>query len=86
MRELGGLAEDAHRRVGGRAAEVFDRVCVIDVGFGRVMADAANAELVPDKTAAAAWVRGHAEPGSLVLVKASHGLALDELVRDLVAA
>jgi UDP-N-acetylmuramoyl-tripeptide--D-alanyl-D-alanine ligase len=86
MRELGALAEEAHRRVGRRAAEVFDRVCVVDVGYGRVMAESADAELVPDKQAAARWVREHAEPGSLVLVKASHGLALDELVRDLLAA
>jgi UDP-N-acetylmuramoyl-tripeptide--D-alanyl-D-alanine ligase len=86
MRELGALAEDAHRRVGRRAAEVFDRVCVIDVGYGRLMAEAADADLVPDKQAAAGWVREHAKPGSLVLVKASHGLALDELVRDLLPA
>jgi UDP-N-acetylmuramoyl-tripeptide--D-alanyl-D-alanine ligase len=86
MRELGALADDAHRRVGRRAAEVFDRICVIDVGYGRLMAEAADADLVADKQAAARWVREHAEPGSLVLVKASHGLALDELVRDLLPA
>ena len=86
MRELGALAEEAHREVGKRAAEIFDAVCVIDVGYGRVLAEAANGSLVPDKQAAASWVRMQAAPGSLVLVKASHGLALDELVRDLVAA
>jgi UDP-N-acetylmuramoyl-tripeptide--D-alanyl-D-alanine ligase len=85
MRELGALAEEAHRRVGRSAAEVFDQVCVIDVGFGAVLAEAAHASLVPDKVAAAAWVREHATAGSLVLVKASHGLALDEVVRALVA-
>ena len=86
MRELGTLAEEAHRRVGRKAAEVFDRVCVIDVGFGRLLAEAAGATLVADKQAAAGWVREQAGPGSLVLVKASPGLALDELVRELVAA
>jgi UDP-N-acetylmuramyl pentapeptide synthase len=86
MRELGALAEEAHREVGKRAAEIFDAVCVIDVGYGRVLAEAANGSLVRDKQAAARWVREQAAPGSLVLVKASHGLALDELVRDLAAA
>jgi UDP-N-acetylmuramoyl-tripeptide--D-alanyl-D-alanine ligase len=86
MRELGSLAEEAHRRVGRRAAEIFDDICVIDVGFGRLLAEEARATLVPDKPAAARWVRDTATPGSLVLVKASHGVALDELVRELCAA
>src|SRR5919204_1026622 len=73
MRELGELADEAHRRVGRRAAEVFDHVCVIDVGFGRVLAEAAQATLVPDKKAAARWVREEAVAGAVVLVKASHG-------------
>src|SRR2546421_488731 len=30
MRELGSLSEESHRRVGERAAEVFDAVCVVD--------------------------------------------------------
>jgi UDP-N-acetylmuramoyl-tripeptide--D-alanyl-D-alanine ligase len=86
MRELGALAEDAHRRVGRRAAEVFDAVCVLDVGLGKVLAQAAGARLVSSKAEAARWVREEATPGSLVLVKASHGVALDELVRELLAA
>jgi UDP-N-acetylmuramoyl-tripeptide--D-alanyl-D-alanine ligase len=86
MRELGALAEEAHHRVGRRAAEVFDAVCVIDVGLGRLIAAEAGASLVATKAEAASWVRENATPGSLVLVKASHGVALDELVRDLVAA
>jgi len=83
MRELGSLAEDAHRRVGLRAAEVFDRVAVVDVGLGSLLADAAGAQLLPDRSAAEDWVRATARPGDRVLVKASHGVALYELVEEL---
>ena len=85
MRELGELAEEAHRTVGRRAAEVFDEVCVVDVGLGRVMAEAAGAYLAPDKPSAVRWVRERAGEGSQVLVKASHGVALDEVVAELTA-
>ena len=83
MRELGALAEDAHRRVGIRAREVFDAVCVIDIGNGRVLAEAATGDLVPDKAAAVRWVRTHAGEGDIVLVKASHGVALEDVVHEL---
>jgi UDP-N-acetylmuramoyl-tripeptide--D-alanyl-D-alanine ligase len=84
MRELGPLAAEAHERVGGRARRVFDRVAVVDVGHGRLLAEAAGADLVPDPAAGAAWVRDHAAPGDVVLVKASHGVALHEAVEELV--
>lgn len=76
MRELGPLAVDAHREVGDRARAVFDAVCVIDTGNGRLLAEAAGADLVADRDAAAEWVRSHAQPGDVVLVKASHGVGL----------
>jgi UDP-N-acetylmuramoyl-tripeptide--D-alanyl-D-alanine ligase len=85
MRELGPLSEDAHRRVGKRAAEVFDAVAVVDGERARPMAEAAAAEVVPDRAAAAEWVRNHAKPGDRVLIKASHGVRLDELVKELSA-
>ncbi len=85
MRELGSLADESHRRVGRRAAEVFDAVCVIQGHHARALADAAGAEVVPDREAAADWVRRNAAPGDRVLIKASHGVRLDELVRDLTA-
>ncbi|OLB93035.1 MAG: UDP-N-acetylmuramoyl-tripeptide--D-alanyl-D-alanine ligase [Chloroflexi bacterium] len=85
MRELGALAAESHRRVGQRAAEVFDAVCVIQGDHSRVLAEAAGAEVVPDREAAAEWVRRNAAPGDRVLIKASHGVRLDELVRDLTA-
>jgi UDP-N-acetylmuramoyl-tripeptide--D-alanyl-D-alanine ligase len=86
MRELGSLSDDAHRRVGRRAAEVFDAVAVVDGERARPMAEAAGAQVVPDRAAAAEWVRQNAKPGDRVLVKASHGVRLDELVQELTSA
>ncbi|MDQ6919740.1 MAG: UDP-N-acetylmuramoyl-tripeptide--D-alanyl-D-alanine ligase [Candidatus Dormibacteraeota bacterium] len=83
MRELGPLAREAHQRVGARAREVFDELCVVDVGNGRLLAEAAGAELVPDKPAAVRWVRARAGEGDVVLVKASHGVALEDVVEEL---
>src|SRR6266705_1652129 len=77
MRELGSLSEESHRRVGERAAEVFDAVCVVDGERAKVMAQAAGAELVPDRAAAADWVRRNAAEGDRVLIKASRGVRLD---------
>ena len=85
MRELGPLAEQSHSIVGQRAREIFDGIVVIDVGHGRALAEAAGADLVTTRAAAAEWIRGRAAPGDLVLVKASHGLRLDELVKELTA-
>lgn len=83
MRELGGLAEGEHRRVGAEAGRVFDALVVVDAGHGRLMASSAGAEVVPDPTAAAAWVRQTARPGDLVLVKASRGVHLETVVKEL---
>jgi UDP-N-acetylmuramoyl-tripeptide--D-alanyl-D-alanine ligase len=86
MRELGSLSEESHRRVGQRAAEVFDAVCVVDGDRAKPLAEAAGAQLVADRAGAAEWVRQNAAAGDRVLVKASHGVRLDELVRELTAA
>ncbi len=83
MRELGQVADQAHVEVGRRAREVFDAVCVIDVGRGALLAEAAGGQLAPDREAALAWVRAQARPGDTVLVKASHGVHLEELVARL---
>jgi UDP-N-acetylmuramoyl-tripeptide--D-alanyl-D-alanine ligase len=86
MRELGHLAAESHQRVGHRAAEVFDALCVVDIGNGSILAEAAGAELVPDRDAAAEWVRRNARTGDRVLIKASHGMHLEEVVRELTAS
>jgi UDP-N-acetylmuramoyl-tripeptide--D-alanyl-D-alanine ligase len=86
MGELGATSEEGHRRVGRRAAEVFDAVCVVDGERARVLAESAGAELVPDRAAAVAWVKRNARDGDRVLVKASHGTALDQVVRELTSS
>jgi len=86
MRELGSLSDESHRRIGQRAAEVFDAVCVVDGERAKVMAQAAGAELVPNREGAAEWVRRNAGEGDRVLIKGSHGVRLDELVKELMAA
>jgi len=83
MGELGALAEEWHRRVGRRAAEVFDAICVVDSAEGRILAEAAGAHVVPDRAAAGEWVREVAHEGDRVLIKASHSLRLDQLVDEL---
>jgi UDP-N-acetylmuramoyl-tripeptide--D-alanyl-D-alanine ligase len=86
MRELGPLSDESHRRVGQRAAELFDAVCVVDGERAKPLAQAAGAQLVPDRAGAAEWVRQNATAGDRVLIKASHGVRLDELVKELTAA
>ena len=86
MRELGPHADESHRRIGRRAAEVFAAFCAVDGGYSRAMAEAGGGEIVADREAAADWVRRNAAPGDLVLIKASHGVRLDELVNELTAA
>jgi UDP-N-acetylmuramoyl-tripeptide--D-alanyl-D-alanine ligase len=83
MAELGAVSEESHRQVGRRAAEVFDAVCVVDGERARVLAESAGAELVADRPAAAEWVRRNAREGDRVLVKASHGVGLDQVVKEL---
>jgi UDP-N-acetylmuramoyl-tripeptide--D-alanyl-D-alanine ligase len=86
MAELGEFSEESHRRVGSRAAEVFDAVCVLDGERARVLAESAGAELVESRPAARDWVRRNAREGDRVLIKGSHSTHLDEVVRELTEA
>jgi UDP-N-acetylmuramoyl-tripeptide--D-alanyl-D-alanine ligase len=83
MRELGGLADESHRVVGMHAAKVFDAVCVLDGERARILAEAAGAEIVPNRAEAVLWVRRNAQEGDRVLIKGSHGVRLDEVVKEL---
>jgi UDP-N-acetylmuramoyl-tripeptide--D-alanyl-D-alanine ligase len=83
MRELGPLAEESHRVVGLHAAEAFDAICVIDGEHARILAEAAGAEIVPNLAEAVLWVRRNAVEGDKVLVKGSHGVRLQEVVKEL---
>jgi UDP-N-acetylmuramoyl-tripeptide--D-alanyl-D-alanine ligase len=83
MGELGAVSEESHRMVGHRAAEVFEAVCVVEGEHARILAEAARGELVPDRKAAVEWVRRNARAGDRVLIKASHGVRLDEVVGEL---
>jgi UDP-N-acetylmuramoyl-tripeptide--D-alanyl-D-alanine ligase len=83
MRELGGLAEESHRVVGQHAARVFDAVCVVDGGRARILAEAAGGEIVANRAEAVLWVRRNAQEGDRVLIKGSHGIRLDEVVKEL---
>jgi len=59
---------------------------VVDGERARVLAESAGAELVADRPAAAEWVRRNAREGDRVLVKASHGVGLDQVVEELTKA
>lgn len=93
MLELGPRAPEFHREVGRQAARVVD-LLVTTGELGAVIAVAAReAGMAPsavhhvdDRLAAARMIREWARAGDLVLVKASRGMQLDEVVRVLVAA
>ena len=92
MLELGPEEEEAHRRVGARAAQVVDGLVAVGVR-GRWIAEAARAGglrcvvQVPsadDATENVATVLDP-RPGDVLLVKASRGIELDRVVHALLA-
>ena len=90
MLELGDDHDDGHRRVGAAAADAVDRLVVVGDGAAGIVAGAdggrAVVEHVPDRDAARDRLLATLQPGDVVLVKASRGVALDVLVDELVAA
>ena len=62
---------------------MFDAVAVLDSEWGRVLAEASDAHLVPDRESAVMWVQNMAKRGDRVLVKASHSAGLEEVVKAL---
>jgi UDP-N-acetylmuramoyl-tripeptide--D-alanyl-D-alanine ligase len=93
MLELGDDHEDGHRRTGAAAAALVDRLVVVGAGAAGIARGARDAGLSPsaiatvdDRDAARVVLLDALNPGDVVLVKASRGIALDVLVDDLVAA
>jgi UDP-N-acetylmuramoyl-tripeptide--D-alanyl-D-alanine ligase len=90
MLELGPDAPRFHRESGETAARLGFSPVVAVGELSRHLAEGARAggaevEWLPDAGAAADWAQSALEPGDLVLVKASRGVGLDEVVRRLLA-
>ena len=88
MLELGSAEAEGHRQVGEAAAKVVDALFTVGPR-GVQIAAAARAAGAPfvrhfdSKEAAAAELRRLLGPGDVLLVKASHGLALETVVEEL---
>ena len=92
MRELGDEHEAGHRRTGEAAAAVVDQLVVVGAEAAGIADGAASSGLaaaaitsVPDRDAAREHLVASLQPGDVVLVKASRGVALDLLVDELAA-
>lgn len=93
MLELGDEGTEAHRAVGRLVPGRADRLVAVGAGAtgiarGAIAAgmDARQVLVADDRDAARALLLAGAAPGDTILVKASRGAALDELVEELVAA
>lgn len=90
MLELGSAEAEGHRVVGERAAEVAD-ILFTTGRRGRLIAEAARSNGAPavehfeSKEDAARELGALLRPGDVLLVKASHGLALNTVVEALTA-
>jgi UDP-N-acetylmuramoyl-tripeptide--D-alanyl-D-alanine ligase len=86
MLELGEQSLEQHRRMASWAAELgLDGLVIVDAGAeGRAMAEAAAAlprvAVVPDPNAAAAPLASWLQAGDALLLKASRGVALEQLI------
>jgi UDP-N-acetylmuramoyl-tripeptide--D-alanyl-D-alanine ligase len=84
--ELGDYTRTAHEIVGRKAAEVLDVLLVVgDFGaiIGRTALEAGfpvDKVVFTDKTGATAWLQRELQSGDLVLIKASRGMALEDIV------
>lgn len=88
MLELGSAEEDGHRSVGEQAAQVLDGLFTIGPRGVQIAAAAKRAgakEVVhfESKDEAAETLRARLVRGDILLVKASHGLALETVVAEL---
>ncbi len=90
MLELGDASDDAHRALGKRAADRSDHLIVVGDGASAIAAGALAAGMpgqaiarVPDRWAALELLLATSRPDDTILLKASRGGALDELVEPL---
>jgi len=89
MLELGSLEEQGHRQVGQRAGDTLSVLAAIGKRARWIAEEAQsrNPGLVTwsgqDPQAAVAWLKGQIMPGDYVLVKASRGMPLEEVVAAL---
>lgn len=90
MLELGPAAPELHRAVGERVAEAGVDLLIAVGDLGRRIADGARAAMPPDRVRwtssndeAASWALTALEPGDVVLVKASHAMAFEQITRRL---
>ena len=90
MLELGSAEAEGHRIVGERAAQTVDALFTIGDRGVQIAgaARAAGSRFVrhfESKEEAVSELRGLLGPGDVLLIKASHGLALATVVEELVA-
>ncbi len=93
MLELGAYAEEGHRVVGRKAAGVVDQL-VVTGELGRLIGEEALASglraeqvtFVNTKEEAASFLEKNLRPGDLLLVKASRGIALEDVVEKVRAS
>jgi UDP-N-acetylmuramoyl-tripeptide--D-alanyl-D-alanine ligase len=84
MLELGGISAEAHRRVLERALEMGLRLVVlVGAEFGKVLQGGNGVVRVPDAASALELVRISLQEGDRVLVKGSHSIGLDSVVRGI---
>lgn len=90
MRELGNFTEEAHQRIGIRAAEVADIVVAVGDSAHTMIAAAKSGKSKPKNlyeyktsTEAAPIVAQMVEQGDVILVKGSHAVALDQVAAAL---
>lgn len=93
MLELGEGSAEAHRAVGRLVPAAADRLVAVGEGAQDIVTGALGAGMDPsvvarvaDREAARALLLSDGAPGDTILVKASRGAALDELVEELVLA
>jgi UDP-N-acetylmuramoyl-tripeptide--D-alanyl-D-alanine ligase len=89
MLELGSAETDGHRSVGEHAARVVDALFTagprgVQIAAAARAAGARTVRHFDTKEEAAEVLRAKLGPGDVLLVKASHGLALGAIVAELI--